>query len=90
MELNLIIGYIAASLVIITQIPQLYKIIKTKRSKDISILTYTFLLLSQILFTIYGFLENNFVIIFTNVASAFITILIIVFSLMYINFPILI
>ena len=83
MELTLIIGYIAASLVIITPIPQLYKIIKTKSSKDISILTYSFLLLAQILFIFYGLLKKDVIIIFTNITSSFITTFIVIFSLYF-------
>jgi MtN3 and saliva related transmembrane protein len=77
------IGYLAASLVIITPIPQLYKIIKTKSSKDISIVMYVILLVAQILFTIYGVLEKDYVIIVTNVSSVFIIVLIIIASLYY-------
>ena len=83
MELTLIIGYIAASLVIITPIPQLYKIIKTKSSKDISILTYSFLLLAQILFIFYGLLKKDVIIIFTNITSSFIITFIVIFSLYF-------
>lgn len=83
MEWSLIIGYIAASLVIITPIPQLYKIIKTKSSKDISIVMYFLLLVAQILFTIYGVLEKDTVIIVTNVSSIIIISLIIIFSLYF-------
>lgn len=83
METSLIIGYIAASLVIITPMPQLYKIIHTKSSKDISIAMYFLLLVAQILFTIYGVLEKDVIIIVTNVSSVFIISLIIIFSLLY-------
>jgi MtN3 and saliva related transmembrane protein len=83
MEWSIVIGYIAASLVIITPIPQLYKIIKTKSSKDISIVMYVLLLVAQILFTIYGILEKDIIIIVTNVSSVFIISLIIFFSLFF-------
>ena len=83
MELTLIIGYIAASLIILTPIPQLYKIIKTKSSKDISILTYSFLLLAQILFIFYGLLKKDVIIIFTNITSSFIITFIVIFSLYF-------
>lgn len=83
METSLFIGYIAASLVIITPMPQLYKIIKTKSSKDISIVMYFLLLVAQILFTIYGVLEKDIIIIVTNVSSIIIISLIIIFSLYF-------
>ena len=83
MDSTLIIGYIAASLVIITPIPQLYRIIKNQSSKDISILMYAILLIAQILFTVYGVLKNDFIIILTNAVSAFIITLIIIVSLMF-------
>lgn len=83
METSLIIGYIAASLVIITPIPQLYKIIHTRSSKDISIVMYFLLLVAQILFTIYGVLEKDIIIIVTNVSSIIVISLIIIFSLFF-------
>lgn len=83
MELSLIIGYIAGSLVIITPIPQLYKIINTKSSKDISIVMYLLLFVAQILFTIYGVLEKDIIIIITNVSNVIIISLILIFSLYY-------
>lgn len=83
MEYSIIIGYIAACLVIITPIPQLYKIIETRSSKDISILMFIILLVAQILFTIYGLLQKDVVIIVTNVVSSFLTILIVLFSLYF-------
>lgn len=83
MELSLIIGYIAGSLVIITPIPQLYKIINTKSSKDISIVMYLLLFVAQILFTIYGVLKKDIIIIITNVSNVIIISLILIFSLYY-------
>jgi MtN3 and saliva related transmembrane protein len=83
METSLIIGYIAATLVIITPMPQLYKIIQTRSSKDISIVMYFLLLVAQILFTIYGVLEKDIIIIVTNVSSVIVISLIIIFSLFF-------
>jgi MtN3 and saliva related transmembrane protein len=78
-----IIGFLGAGLVIISALPQLFTIISRKSSKDVSIYTYIILLSAQILWSVYGFLKSDLQIISCNVASGFITILIIVFGLYY-------
>jgi MtN3 and saliva related transmembrane protein len=83
-ELQLeIIGFTGGALIIISLIPQLFVIILNKSSKDVSIYMYFILLLAQILWSIYGFIKNDLQVIITNIIAAFLTILIISFSLYY-------
>ena len=80
-----IIGYIATFLTVITGIPQLFKIIKTKKSNDISLHTFIILFIAQMLWIIYGFYKIDVQIIITNVLSGFITLYIIYISCYYNN-----
>ena len=72
-----IIGYIAGGFVIISLIPQLIKIIKSKSSDDISILTLVIILTAQILWSVFGFYKNDLQIIVTNVTAGCISVFII-------------
>lgn len=78
-----IIGFTGGGLIIISFIPQLVTIIQNKSSKNISISMYLLLLIAQTLWLIYGLLKNDLQIILTNACTAFITILIIVFTLYF-------
>ena len=78
-----IIGILAGLLIIISFIPQLVTIIKHRRARDISISMYIILLIAQILWIVYGFLKSDLQIIITNSTTAFLTILIIGFSLYF-------
>jgi MtN3 and saliva related transmembrane protein len=73
-----IIGFIAGTLIIISLLPQLIKIIQSKSTNDVSISTYIILLIATILWSIYGILKNDLQILLTNVISSFIVILIII------------
>jgi MtN3 and saliva related transmembrane protein len=63
------IGYIAAGLITICLMPQLFKIISTKNVDDISWLTYTLLLTAEILWLAYGIILDDLRIIVANVVS---------------------
>lgn len=80
-----IIGYIAAFLTVITGIPQLLKIIRTKKSNDVSLPSFVILFIAQMLWIIYGFYRLDVQIIITNIISGFITLNIIYISLYYNN-----
>ena len=51
----------------IANLPQWIKIFKRKSAKDISIITYAFLLIGAIVWVFYGFEINDFPIIITNI-----------------------
>jgi MtN3 and saliva related transmembrane protein len=78
-----IIGLIAGILLIISLIPQLIKIISSKSSKDVSIFMFIILLVSEILWLIYGVFKIDLQLIITNGITSIITLLIIILSWMY-------
>lgn len=78
-----IIGVCAGILVITCLIPQLITIIKNKSAKDVSILMYVTMFISQILWCIYGYLIYNLQIFITNIISAIISGLILICSIYY-------
>jgi len=78
-----IIGLIAGILLIISLIPQLIQIIISKSSKDVSIFMFIILLVSEILWLIYGVFKTDLQLIVTNGVTSIITLLIIIFSWMY-------
>lgn len=65
MEIN-IIGFTAAVIGMVTFLPQVIQCWKTKRTKDISFLSYSMLATSTFLWLIYGLLNNALPIIFAN------------------------
>jgi MtN3 and saliva related transmembrane protein len=80
-----IIGYIATFLTIITGIPQLIKIIKNKKSNDVSLSMFVILAIAQILWVVYGIYRSDVQIIITNVIAGFITLFIIYITIYYNN-----
>ena len=68
-----IIGTAAAVLTTAANIPQTYKMIKTKSTKDISTVTYSMLLLGFILWVIYGVFQQDYPVIIANGISALIS-----------------
>lgn len=65
-----IIGLLAALLTTIANIPQTYKIIKTKSTKDISTITYSILLTGLLLWIVYGILRQDYPVLIANSVSA--------------------
>jgi len=78
-----ILGYIGGSLIVISLIPQLIKIITLKTSAGVSLEMFIVLLIAQGMWIGYSVLKNDFVILICNVASAFITVLILIFGYNY-------
>jgi len=88
MELSLqldIIGLIGCVLIVFSQVPQLITIIANKSSKNISLTTYSVLLIAQLDWLIYGVLKNDTPIMVTNLFGGVITFLIVFSSLFYKN-----
>ncbi len=50
-------------------IPQGFKILKNKSSKNISLLTFSILWIGVLIWTIYGFSISNFPIVFANIVG---------------------
>lgn len=66
MDYTQLIGTSAAILTTIANIPQTYRIIKTKSTKDISTLTYCMLAAGFILWVLYGITRNDYPVIIAN------------------------
>lgn len=71
-----IIGLAAAFLTTAANIPQAYKIIKTKSTKSISTITYSMLLIGFIMWITYGILDHDLPIILANGISGLVTLII--------------
>ena len=69
MNLIILMGYIAGILTTTANIPQLVKIYNLKEAKDISTLTYSFLFVGFILWTIYASYVNDLPLLLANVFS---------------------
>lgn len=78
-----IVGYFAGALIIISSLPQLIKIIKTKSSKDIALETYLLLTIAQSAWIFYGVLKNDIEIIVTNIVSLSLGISITILTIYY-------
>jgi MtN3 and saliva related transmembrane protein len=69
MDLKQWIGIIAGLLTSISMLPQLIKIIKEKKAKEVSLLMLSVLTCGNILWAIYGFMRSDWPIIITNFIS---------------------
>ncbi len=70
MDLMQITGYAAALLTMVSNIPQAFKIIRTKDTKSVSAVTYSLLLAGLILWVIYGCMRSDVPLIVCNSVSA--------------------
>ncbi len=61
-----IIGYLAAFLTTAAFLPQVYKVMQTKSTEDLSLVTFSMLFVGVILWVIYGFILNELPIIIAN------------------------
>ena len=65
-----ILGLVAAVFTTAANIPQTYKIIKTRSTDDISTLTYSLLLIGLLFWIVYGICQQDIPIIISNAVSA--------------------
>lgn len=64
-----LIGFFAAVCTATCNIPQLWKIIKTKKSEDLSLVSYTQLLIGVVAWVVYGFLIDSTPVVLSNCFS---------------------
>lgn len=83
MNLITIIGILASCLSAASSLPQLIKIIKEKKSKDVSIGMLVVLLVGLIVWICYGIMKKDPIIIISNSISLIINIATTIFSLKY-------
>ena len=69
MDIKQWIGIVAGLLTSISMLPQLIKIIKQKKAKEVSLLMLSVLTTGNILWTVYGFMRDDWPIIVTNCIS---------------------
>jgi len=81
MDIVQIIGLLAALMTTISNIPQAYKIIKTRETKGVSAWSNLVLLIGLIVWVVYGCLQNDWPIIIANAISAIITAIVIFLKL---------
>jgi len=83
MEFIDILGFVAGICVTISVIPQILKVWKTKKVKDISLLTFSVLTFGVALWVLYGVLKNDLPIIVSNGISLALNIVMVYFIIYY-------
>ena len=83
MNLIDVLGFSAGICVTLSVIPQILKVWKRKKVKDISLLTFSVLTFGIALWVIYGILKNDIPIIVTNLISLLLNSIMIYFIIYY-------
>lgn len=83
MDIVQIIGFAAGVLTALSQLPQLIKIIREKKTEAISVWMLAVLMSGVALWAVYGFLINDLPIIITNLVSLVLNIIITVLRIKY-------
>jgi MtN3 and saliva related transmembrane protein len=78
-----ILGLLAGFCVTVSVIPQIIKVWKTKKVKQISLLTFSVLTFGIAIWVLYGILKNDFPIIITNSISLFLNLIMVYFLIYY-------
>lgn len=78
-----IIGLIAATLTTAAFVPQVYKTIKDKSTKDISLTMYLVLLAGVLLWLYYGISHVSWPIILANAVTGFLVLAVVILKLKY-------
>jgi len=76
-----ITGLAAALFTTVSNLPQAYKIIKTKETKAVSVWSNLVLLVGLIVWVVYGFMRDDWPVIIANAISAIITAIVIFLKL---------
>ena len=83
MTLTTIIGLVAGFLTTGSFLPQIIKTIKTKDTKNISLLMYFVYVVGVILWLIYGYIDKNIVLLVTNTFSLIFGITLLIMKIIY-------
>lgn len=78
-----IVGYLAAFCTTLAFVPQAWKIIKTKHTKDISLVMYIVFSLGVALWLIYGIVLSNWPMILANAVTFCLAMVILGFKIKY-------
>lgn len=79
--MEMLIGYLAAILTTISFLPQVLRVIVTKRTRDISQNMYIVLTVGVFLWLVYGFIKSDLPIILANLITLLFTLTILIFKL---------
>jgi MtN3 and saliva related transmembrane protein len=80
---TLVIGIAAAILTTVSFVPQLIRILRTKHTKDLSLLTFSLFFLGVFLWLIYGMLIKELPVILANAATLIVALLILINKVKY-------
>jgi len=80
---TLVIGIAAAILTTVSFVPQLVRILRTKHTKDLSLLTFSLFFAGVFLWLIYGILIKELPVILANAATLIIALLILINKVKY-------
>lgn len=83
MDLTLIVGFVASVITVASFIPQVLKAWQTRSVNDISYGMVLLLLLSAAVWTLYGVLINDSIIIITNIGVALLNVAILTAKIRY-------
>jgi MtN3 and saliva related transmembrane protein len=83
MSLITIIGLIAGALTTIAFIPQVYKVVSTKSTKDISLSMFVIFSIGILLWLIYGIFVNDLPVIIANALTLILSVIILFCKLKY-------
>jgi len=83
MNSETIVGLAAATLTTIAYIPQAIKIIRTKHTKDLSLLMYIVLTIGIVLWLVYGLMLSSLPIILANIVTVTLTSIILALKIRY-------
>ncbi|USK36434.1 SemiSWEET transporter (plasmid) [Bacillus sp. F19] len=78
-----LLGVIAGILTSCSFIPQAYKVIKSKRTKDISIPMYSLCTLGVFFWIIYGLMIKDLAVLLTNIVTFVPTVIILILTVKY-------
>lgn len=78
-----ILGYIASVVTTVSALPQLYKILKTKSARDVSVPMFVLLAVGNILWFLYGLLLGSIPVVTANILLFVISSTIIIFTLKF-------
>lgn len=83
MEITNIVGLVAGICVTIAVIPQIIKVWKSKKVKNVSLTMFSTLTLGIFLWVVYGYLKKDYPIMITNTISLLLNLLMIYFISKY-------
>ncbi len=83
MNFATVIGFSAAILTTFSLLPQTIKTLQTKRTQDISLMTYLILTFGIFLWLVYGIIKNDLPIILANMISLILSISVLSLKIKY-------